>query len=191
MKNKIFEKGYKYKSIKTRRLLLIKPSLEYAKDQLEIYEDKKIQKYNRDKAKITLKETIKRIKKKQENWKKRTKVSFMIVYNNKMIGYIGTYDESKEDGNCYLGYAINSKYWNQGFMSETIAAFVKFIFENTTLFKISGHVCTTNKSSIKVLEKNKFKQEGCLKKSCVFDNKVYDDYIYSIIDYKKIKEKYS
>ncbi len=111
----------------------------------------------------------------------------MIIYDNKMIGSIGTYDELLENGNCYIGYAINSKYWNQGFMSETISAFVKFIFENTALFKIYGHVCTQNKSSIKVLEKNNFKQEAHLKKSCVFNNKVYDDYIYSIIDNKKIK----
>lgn len=46
MDEKIFNKGYKYKPIKTKRLLLVKPDLKYKEELYNLYINKKIWVYN-------------------------------------------------------------------------------------------------------------------------------------------------
>jgi hypothetical protein len=42
MDDKIFNKGYKYKPIKTKRLLLVKPDIKYKEELYQLYNDKNL-----------------------------------------------------------------------------------------------------------------------------------------------------
>ncbi len=46
MIEKIFNKGYKYKPLKTKRLFLIKPDLKYKEELYQLYKDKNLWIYN-------------------------------------------------------------------------------------------------------------------------------------------------
>ena len=188
MNYKILNIDYKYKPVQTKRLLLIKPDLKYKKELLGLYKDKRVWIYNgAGDNKYSPKRIEKQITKDIQLWKNKKKVSFFIIFNNEFIGTIGLHNVSKDFRNAQVGFMICPKYWSNGFMSEVLPVFIKFIFKNTILFRISAFVCTKNKGSITVLEKNGFKKEGLLKKSSIFNNKVYDNYIYALINKKKAK----
>jgi ribosomal-protein-alanine N-acetyltransferase len=182
MDEKIFNKGYKYKPIKTKRLLLVKPDIKYKEELYQLYEDKNLWIYNgsgdnKNSRKIVEKQILRKI----DAWKKRKGASFFITYENKLIGSIDIFTIIKDFKRCDLGFMLHSSYWNKGFMSEAIKAYINFLFKNTCIKRIAAEVCTKNIGSIKVLEKSKFKKEGLLKKSAIYNGKVYDNYLYALI----------
>jgi len=187
MDSRIIISGYKYSPQETKRLLLIKPTLKYKKDLLSLYKDSKMWLYNGGGInKYTLKSVENKIKKNISLWREKKKISFFIMYDGVLIGTISLNDICKDFKNAYVGFLIHPDYWGKGFASEALASFIKFVFKNTILFRLSATVCSKNKASIKVLEKNNFKKEGLLKKSSIFNHKVYDNFIYSIIHYKNL-----
>ena len=46
---------------------------------------------------------------------------------NKLIGIILYFDETQES--CEIGYGIGSNYWNNGYVTEAVKAFIKYLFE--------------------------------------------------------------
>lgn len=188
MNYKILNSDYKYSPVQTKRLILIKPDLKYQKELLNLYKDKRTWIYNgAGENKYTLPRIRKQIIKDIKIWRLKKKVSFFIIHNKEFIGTISLYDVSRDFRNAKVGFVLHPNYWNKGLMSEALSEFTKFIFENTILFRIGAFVCVKNKASIKVLEKNKFKREGLLKKSSIFNGKIYDNYVYALINYKKIR----
>jgi len=188
MNGKIINQNYKYKPIRTKRLLLIKPTLKYKTELLNLYLDKRIWIYNgAGENKYSIDDIITQIKKRRNLWVNKKMISFFIIYENKFVGTIGLNNISPDFRNAQIGFILNPDYWNKGIMSEALSEFMKFTFKNTNLFRISVSVCAKNKSSIKVLTKNQFRKEGLLKKSSIFNGKIYDNYIYAVIDYNKLK----
>jgi len=183
MDERIFNKGYKYKPIKTNRVLLVKPDLKYKEDFFQLYKDKKLWIYNggskdiRNSRKIVEKQILRKI----DVWKKRKGISFFIFFENKLIGSIGIYSVIKDFNRCEIGFMIHSDYYNKGLMSESLKETCNFVFKNTCIKRIAAEVCTKNISSIRVLEKNKFQREGLLKKSAVYNGKVYDEFLYALV----------
>lgn len=183
MNERIFNKGYKYKPIKTKRLLLVKPDLKYKEDMFKFYKDKKLWMYNggskdnRNSRKLVEKQILRKI----DAWKKRKGVSFLIFFENKLIGSIGIYSIIKDFKRCEIGFMLHSDYYNQGFMSEALKETCNFIFKNTVIKRIAAEACIENIGSIRVLEKNNFKKEGILKKSAIYNGKVYDECLYALV----------
>lgn len=182
MDEKIFNKGYKYKPIKTKRLLLVKPDIKYKEELYNLYINKKIWVYNGgSNNNYSPNSVVLEIKKKRKLWLQKKMVSFFIIYKNKFVGTISLNNISPDFKNAQVGFILLPDYWGKGLMSEALSEFMKFIFKNTNLFRISAFVCAKNKPSIKVLEKNKFKKEGLLKKSAIYNGKVYDNYLYALL----------
>ena len=55
-------------------------------------------------------------------------------------------------------YFINSKYWNNGYVSEAINEFLNYIKNNKLVSTLIGSVVQGNIASIKILIKNGFKK---------------------------------
>ncbi len=180
MDEKIFNKGYKYNLIKTKRLILVKPDLKYKEELYNLYINTKIWVYNGGgNNNYSPNSVIIEIKKKRKLWLQKKMVSFFIIYKNKFVGTISLNNISPDFKNAQVGFILLPDYWDKGLMSEALFEFMNFIFKNTNLFRISAEVCTKNIGSVKVLEKNKFKREGILKKSAIYNGKVYDKYLYA------------
>jgi ribosomal-protein-alanine N-acetyltransferase len=78
-----------------------------------------------------------------------------------------------------LGYWLGEKFWGRGIMTEAVAAFANFSFENFQLRRISAELFASNPGSARVLEKAGFAFEGRLKNNVIKDGKPLDSLLYA------------
>jgi len=105
--------------------------------------------------------------------------------DSKMIGSIDFVKWDEESNVAEIGYALNSKYWNKGLMTEALKPVLKFGFENMGLNRIEITCDERNVASSKVAEKNGLKYEGTLRKKKLLK----EEYV-SIKYYSILKEEY-
>lgn len=82
---------------------------------------------------------------------------FVILYNNKIIGTIGSKGKPDNNNSIEIGYGISKKYNNRGFATESIKCFKDEILKFYKLEKIIAKTDKNNIASQKVLLKNNFK----------------------------------
>jgi len=108
--------------------------------------------------------------------------------NKKIIGIIDLtsidYHDSK---GAILGYWLGKKYWGQKIMSEVVKLVLNYAFKKLKLVRVQATVMEPNKASMKVLEKNSFKQEGILRKKVYKNRKWQNIFVYGILkkEFKK------
>lgn len=78
-----------------------------------------------------------------------------------------------------LGYWPGNDFWGRGIMTEAVAAFTDFCFENFPLRRIYAEVFANNPASARVLEKTGFALEGRLKNNVVKDGELLDSLLYA------------
>lgn len=83
--------------------------------------------------------------------------SWVIEFQNKVIGTIGAYDYNAEDSSIEIGYSIFKNSWGNGFASEAVLTVVEYLIENEKIHAINAWCHSDNYASIKVLEKANFK----------------------------------
>lgn len=88
------------------------------------------------------------------------------------------YDISFDDFNSKIGMTLCRSYRNKNFPKLVIEAILNYA-NSIGLKKVYGEVYSNNMASIKMVNKNKFFLEGCLKKHKFLDNGFVDIYIYS------------
>ena len=71
---------------------------------------------------------------------------------NKLIGIILYFDENQES--CEIGYGIGSNYWNNGYVTEAVKAFIKYLFEEKGIGTIYASFFVGNDASKRVMEKS-------------------------------------
>ncbi|MDE5737670.1 MAG: GNAT family N-acetyltransferase [Oscillospiraceae bacterium] len=77
----------------------------------------------------------------------------------KMIGKL--YFSNQSFSNTYeIGYTFNRQYWNQGYASEAVRAFLQYAFTETQVTRICAIANVKNKRSCHLLEKLEFQKEG-------------------------------
>ena len=69
----------------------------------------------------------------------------------RLIGIILYFDN--DGASCEIGYGIGSNHWNKGYVTEATKAFLKYLFEEKGLQKISASFFTGNEASKRVMEK--------------------------------------
>jgi [ribosomal protein S5]-alanine N-acetyltransferase len=78
-----------------------------------------------------------------------------------------------------LGYWLGEEFWRRGIMTEAVAAFTDFCFENFQLRRIHAEPFANNPASARVLEKAGFTFEGRLKNNVLKDEKLLDSLLYA------------
>lgn len=71
--------------------------------------------------------------------------------SRKLIGIILYFAE--EDNTCEIGYGIGSKYWNNGYATEAVGAFIEYCFSVLKYKKVYASFFNGNDASKKVMEK--------------------------------------
>lgn len=106
--------------------------------------------------------------------------------NNKIIGSIALSNIIRGAfQNAFLGYKLDKDEINNGYMSEAVNEIVRFAFDNLKLHRIEANVLPTNKSSIRVLEKNGFILEGYSKDYLKIDDE-WKDHVHMVKLNKKL-----
>lgn len=101
--------------------------------------------------------------------------------NNKLIGTGGYHWWLIEHGRAEIGYAISSRYWNMGIMTEALECMIKFGFEKMLLNRIEARCYIKNTASERVLQKCGMKFEGIMRESMFVKNEFQDLKLYSIL----------
>jgi [ribosomal protein S5]-alanine N-acetyltransferase len=92
-----------------------------------------------------------------------------------LIGSVGVDDfQIGKTHKAEIGYWLARAYRGQGLISDALAVFVQYAFDNLEVTRLTAHSLDFNIASAKVLEKNRFKLEGCLKQHTKTRNGVFD-----------------
>ena len=104
--------------------------------------------------------------------------SIVLKSTQKIIGTAMIFNFDHEAKHAEIGYVFHRSYWSKGYGTETVALVDDFAFDSLNLHKLYARVVGANIGSIRVLEKNGFKLEGCLKDYFFIDNSYYDEMLF-------------
>ena len=69
-------------------------------------------------------------------------------------------DWSDENRRTAVGYRLGKQYWGKGYATEALRAVIAYLFEQTTVNRISASTWSENMASARVLEKAGMRFEG-------------------------------
>lgn len=85
---------------------------------------------------------------------------------NKVIGGIGVVNYSdKAEGVAEIGYCQNEKYFGQGYMTEALKGYIKYLFENKPVKRIQAKHDVENVKSGNVMKRSRMTFEGIRRKA--------------------------
>lgn len=82
---------------------------------------------------------------------------------------------------CEVGYKFDSRFWHQGYATESLMEGIDIMFGDLKLHRIEACVMPENTPSIRLLESLYFKREGLLRQNARINGKWEDHYLYSLI----------
>jgi [ribosomal protein S5]-alanine N-acetyltransferase len=103
--------------------------------------------------------------------------------DNKIVGTVGFNHISLISKKSEISYDLDFNYWGKGIMKKSLSTIVDFAINELGLCRIQATMVTSNKRSIKLLEKLKFVREGMLRKyeNLSLDSENSDAYVYSFV----------
>ena len=102
-----------------------------------------------------------------------------IKKDGKLIGNISVEKKAdiyRLDGE--IGYFLLDEYKGQGIMTEAVSQICELAFSELDICRITGLVFAENTASARVLEKNGFKPEGCMKQAVIKNGMLHDLLVY-------------
>lgn len=114
---------------------------------------------------------------------------FAIATQEEAIGGIGvSLHQDVHRLTAEMGYWLGEPHWGRGVMTEAVAKFTEYAFENFQLVRIHAEPYARNASSCRVLEKAGFALEGRLRSSVIKDGEVLDQLLYARIRASAVRE---
>jgi len=80
-----------------------------------------------------------------------------------------------------IGYWLARAYRGQGLGSDALGVFVRYAFNNLEVTRLTAHTLDFNVASARILEKNGFKLEGCLRQHIKTQNGVFDTFAWGLL----------
>ena len=99
----------------------------------------------------------------------------------KVIGTIGFMWVSNENRSAEVGYSLSRAHWNKGYMTEALAAVLRFGFEELNLNRIEAQHECDNPASGRVMEHVGMRREGTLKERLYNKSRFVDVELYAIL----------
>lgn len=98
-----------------------------------------------------------------------------------LIGTIGYWRIDKPHHRAEIGYMLHEIYQGKGIMQEAISAVLNFGFRTLNLHSIEANVNPKNEASIRLLERNGFRQEAYFRENYFYNGMFLDSSIYSLL----------
>jgi RimJ/RimL family protein N-acetyltransferase len=105
---------------------------------------------------------------------------FIKINSAEFAGVIAIRDIDWGSGVCDLGYLIAEKHQNQGIATRAVALILEKAFAEGKLRKVKATTGVSNVASYRVLQKNGFSLEGCLKEELVVEGRLQDAYLWGL-----------
>ena len=105
------------------------------------------------------------------------------------IGCIGAVGQDEKLKSMEIGYCIGKQWWNQGLMTEALAAVMAYLFEEVGINRLELRHDTDNPASGRVMAKCGLQLEGIHRQAGHNNQGVCDSAIYAILaeDYRQTK----
>jgi len=160
-----------------------KITLNDANDMFEYAADPQVSEYTMWSTHGSIEETKYFLKSLLKMYKRRELVDWGIVHKaeKKLIGTCGYVEWSMTHSRGEIGYVLDRKYWNQGYMSEAVNAIMEFGFREMLLNRIEAKCEVHNIGSARVMEKVGMQLEGILRQQLFVKGRYWDLKIYSIL----------
>lgn len=142
----------------TERLIL--RQLENADDE-DIFShrsDDRVNKYLEDYRHSSIAQTQAFIERIQQGVLQNKNIFWVITlhHTNKFIGTICIWNILTKENKAEIGYTLDPKFHNMGYMSEALATVIEYGFQTMKLKIIEAFTHEDNKASIRILTKNNF-----------------------------------
>lgn len=82
---------------------------------------------------------------------------------NEPIGEIEAVNVSRASRLVEMGYCFGSKFWNKGYATEALSAFIDYMFNEVNVDKVIACHISTNPASGRVMQKCGMQHDGTLK----------------------------
>lgn len=145
------------KDIKTERLILRDASVDDAEDMFEYAKLEEVTKHLSWKPHLSVKDSEKFLETSSKEAKEKDSYVLKVIAlkeNDKMIGTIDAriFGDGLKDAE--FGYCLNPKYWNKGYMSEALKAFIQALHKEHGVENVFGSFERENIASKRVMQKN-------------------------------------
>ena len=102
------------------------------------------------------------------------------IATTEKLGNIGLKITNHEVKVAEVGFMIKPSAQGKGFAGEALYLIKSYALSELNLNKLVATCSVNNVSSFKLLEKQGFSREGCLKQNVIINGKYVDDYIYGL-----------
>lgn len=161
------------KLLETKRLILRRGNMDDASQIYNNYgKDPVVSKY----VVWNKHETIKDAEDLMEKWVKSYEddcsYKWVVILKqiNEVIGSISAVKVNKNYKTVEVGYCFGSKWWNNGFATESLRRVIKFFFEEVEVETIYANYISNNRASGRVMEKSGMKHDGTLRNRMIDKN---------------------
>ena len=167
--------------LETDRLLLRRLEADDLEDVFEYASDPEVAKYTTWPAHATIEDSRGFLDYVLGLYNRSEVAPWGMVCEGKVIGTCGFLDWYPHFSRAEIGYALSSKYWGRGLMTEAVGAVISFGFRKMKLNRIQGRCEVENIASIRVMEKAGMKLEGVLREHEYSEGRYLDIVMYSIL----------
>lgn len=160
------------KDIETERLILRDASVDDAEDMFEYAKLEEVTKYLSWKPHLSVKDSEKLLEMLSKEAKEKDSYALKVIVlkeNDKMIGTIDARIFGEGLKEAEFGYCLNPKYWNKGYMSEALKAFIQALHKELSVENVFGSFERENIASKRVMQKNEMYYYETVRR--VFKNK--------------------
>ena len=171
-----------FPTLHTSRLDLIELTNEHVPDLFRIFTDERVTKYYDVIPMQEEADATKIMDILSARYRNRTGIRWGIALKGQrgVIGNLGFNTFTREHRST-IAYSIEHEYWNKGYVTEAIAAILKFGFEELGVNRIEAEVIPGNTASERVLEQLGFVHEGLLRQWMYWNGKHSDINMYALL----------
>ena len=110
------------------------------------------------------------------------RLTFAIDYKGELCGVTGIVKQNDiYSHSAEIGYWIGETFWGKGIATEAVKQLTKYAQTELGYVRLFAGVFEYNKSSMRVLEKCGFQQEGIFKKGLIKNGKIWDEYRFGLV----------
>jgi len=172
-----------FPELSTERLILRKMDKSDVKTLFQFWSDHEVTKYMNMNSFQNIEQALYMINFLNNRFRNKEGIRWGMVRkeDNKLIGTCGFNTWIKRSSRGEIGYELGQKYWGNGYATEALKEVIRFGFEETHLNRVEAFVVPEAHRSIRVLEKLDFKKEGTLREYGYWNNRYWNELIYSLL----------
>ena len=108
---------------------------------------------------------------------------------NRVMGSCSIIIQDAANRKAMIGYVLNRRYWNQGYVTEAAREVVSYGFDELRLHRIYAACDPANTGSYRIMEKIGMQREGYLREHKLFKGLWRDFLLYSILEKEWLNSK--